>query len=86
MESDPDKKTLVEFLRAHIARTGDYLGRGGGLVIEEYELYDLVFDACANYVGHGMRLTLVNFTEVWADPFETGDDGTLNIHEKSPAS
>jgi hypothetical protein len=79
LESDPDKRTLVEFLRANIAR---HLGWGTVSVIEKYELYGVGFDAYARYVGHGLRLALVNFTEVWEDPFETGRDGTLNVNEK----
>jgi hypothetical protein len=82
LASGSDKKALVDFLRAHIARTGRYLGWGGESIIEPYQLYGVVFDAYAPYVGHGMKLTLVDFTEVWADPFETDQDGTLTVREE----
>lgn len=77
-----DKEALIEFLRFHLSRgNGPYLGWGSYSVIEEYQLHDVVFDAYAPYVGHGMRLTLVNFTEVWDDPFEVDREGALKIHE-----
>jgi hypothetical protein len=87
LEFHPDKGALIEFLRFHVPRLlGSYLGWGGASVIEEYQLYDVVFDAYAPYVGHGMRLTLVNFTEIWTDPFETDQEGALKIHEKISAA
>ena len=86
LEFRRDKVALIEFLRFHLSRgDGRYLGWGGVSVIEEYQLHDMVFDAYAPYGGHGghgMRLSLVNFTEVWADPFEVDREGALKIHER----
>jgi hypothetical protein len=81
LRSSPDKEALTEFLQFHVSR-GDFLHLGGEPMIEKYQLYDVGFDAYSSYVGHGMRLTLVNFTEVWADPFETDRKGAPKIHEK----
>jgi hypothetical protein len=88
LEFRRDKEALIEFLRFHLSRDDrSYpawkLGWGGGCVIEEYQLHDMVFDAYASLVSHGiMGLTLVNFTEVWADPFEVDREGALRIHER----
>jgi len=83
LESEPDKKTLVDFLRAHATRLWRYQGYASSSpTFESYELYNVRFDAYEPYLGHGMRLTLVNFTNVWADPFETGPDGTLTVRKE----
>jgi hypothetical protein len=79
LESHPDKITLLDFIRYHLPRTGRYLGWGGALVLEKYELYGVEFDAYAPYIGHGARLTLVSFTEICADPFEIDPEGALRI-------
>jgi hypothetical protein len=81
LESRPDKEVLISFLRSHVSRTGRYLEWGGVSVMEKYQLYDSVFDAYAPYVGHGMNFTLVNFTDVWDDPFETNQEGVPKIRE-----
>jgi hypothetical protein len=84
LEFRRDKEALIEFLRFHLSRGDERFAWewGGVPVIEEYQLHDVVFDAYASYVGHGMELTLVNFTEVWADPFEVDREGALKIHER----
>jgi hypothetical protein len=74
LESDPDKAKFIDFLRFHLSARSRYLGWGGPLVLNKYELQGIEFDAYAPYVGHGIRLTLVSFTQAWKDPFELMSD------------
>lgn len=78
LESPPDTQALVAFLRIHGRRT--YLGWGGAEQLQPFRLGAVEFDAHAAYVGHGARLTMVTFTPVWADPFETDPAGAPVIH------
>jgi hypothetical protein len=71
LDSEPQKKTVVEFLAFHLQRTGRYLGWGGELTFDAIELGGIEFDAYAAYVGHGWRLGLVRFTQAWSTPFAT---------------
>ena len=79
LESNPNKSAFLDFLRFHVPRTSVYLGWGSYEVFETYRLYDVEFDAYAPYAGHGVRLTLVAFTSVWANPFELDQDSVPRI-------
>lgn len=81
LESDPNKETLIEFLRFH-QPDRYYLGWDVPLIIEERELFDMTFDAYMPSFGHGMDLTLVKFTEIWKTPFETDQQGGLKIRKE----
>ena len=76
LESHPDKITLLDFFRYHLPRNSRW---GGTYVFENYELYGVEFDAYSKYIGHGVRLDLVNFTETCADPFTIDAQGTFRI-------
>jgi TIR domain len=78
LESEPDKPTLVNFLASHLRRAS-YLGWGAPLRVERYELGGMQFDAYAPYVGHGLRLALVVFTDVWKNPFKTSQTREKNL-------
>lgn len=78
LESHPDKTTFLDFIRFHWWRTRRYLSWGRGLIFEKYEFDGVEFDAYEPYIGHGASLTLVSFTEIWADPFE------INQEESTP--
>jgi hypothetical protein len=81
LESDPDKETLVDFLRFNDP-DGYYLNWGSPVKFTKCQLFGMSFDAYALFSSHGLNLTLVSLTDVWKDPFEADREGAPRICAK----
>lgn len=80
LDSMPDKTRLVDFLQFHLSLLDRYYYIwGGSLILEHHEFDGVGFDAHAPYAGHGCRLTLVTFTDVWLDPFDVTQESDAGI-------